>query len=52
MIFEGMLGEQPYSVRLLGLTDLSLIDSLQQDVCTALADPNILQPLSEAELVR
>lgn len=51
MIFEGMLGEQPYSVRLLGLADLPLIDSLQQEVCTALADPNILQPLSEDELV-
>ncbi len=40
-----------FTHRLLKETDLQVIQALQQDVCAALEDPNILQPLSEAELV-
>lgn len=40
-----------FTHRLLKESDLQVIQALQQDVCAALEDPNILQPLSEAELV-
>ena len=37
--------------RTLTMDDLSAVESLQVDVCAALADPNILQPLSPDELI-
>lgn len=40
-----------FTYRLLKESDLGMIQTLQQDVCAALEDPNILQPLSEAELM-
>ncbi len=40
-----------FTHRLLKKLDLEAVQMLQQDVCAALEDPDILQPLSEAELV-
>ena len=40
-----------FTHRLLKETDLESIQTLQQDVCSALEDSNILQPLSEEELL-
>lgn len=37
--------------RTLTINDLEVIEVLQQQVCAALADPNILQPLSREELL-
>lgn len=39
-----------FTHRLLKEIDLRAIQALQQEVCDALEDPNILQPLSEEEL--
>ncbi|MGM9948689.1 MAG: GNAT family N-acetyltransferase [Lysinibacillus sp.] len=40
-----------FTHRLLEEADLPAIQALQRDVCAALEDPNILQPLSEEELL-
>lgn len=40
-----------FTYRLLNENDLPIIQALQGDVCEALENANILQPLSEAELV-
>lgn len=49
-IFEGMLGDTPFSVRRLSLIDIEAVESVQQDVIDALEDKKILQPLSLEEL--
>lgn len=51
MIFEGMLGEVPFTVSTLTVSDLPLIKLLQQKVIAALPDQNILQPLNDEELL-
>ena len=49
-IYEGMLGDTPFSVRRLGIVDIAAIENVQQDVIAALEDKKILQPLSLEEL--
>lgn len=49
-IYEGMLGDTPFSVRRLGIEDIAAIENVQQDVIAALEDKKILQPLSLEEL--
>lgn len=49
-IYEGMLGDTPFSVRRLSIVDIAAIENVQQDVITALEDKKILQPLTLEEL--
>lgn len=49
-IYEGMLGDTPFSVRRLSIVDIEAIKNVQQDVIAALEDKKILQPLSLEEL--
>ena len=48
-IHEGLLGDKPYSVLVLNKSHLSEVLALQDLVCEALTDKDILQPLSEEE---
>lgn len=49
-IYEGMLGDTPFSVRRLSVADIEAVETVQQDVIAALEDKKILQPLSLDEL--
>lgn len=49
-IYNGLLGDIPFSVRRLSSTDIEAIKKVQQDVISALEDKKILQPLSLDEL--
>ena len=49
-IYEGMLGDTPFSVRRLSVADIEAIENVQQDVIAALEDKKVLQPLSLEEL--
>lgn len=51
MIYEGFLGDTPFTVSTLTVSDLPQINDLQQSVIAALPDKNILQPLSNEELL-
>ncbi|SOC10789.1 hypothetical protein SAMN05880501_10640 [Ureibacillus xyleni] len=48
-IHEGLLGDKPFYVSVLNKSHLSEVLTLQEIVCEALIDKNILQPLSEEE---
>ncbi|TSI06018.1 GNAT family N-acetyltransferase [Lysinibacillus sp. BW-2-10] len=48
-VYEGSLGEYSYSVYVLGKTHLPEVLALQDIVCEALPNKDILQPLSEEE---
>ena len=51
MIYEGYLNDIPFTVSTLTVSDLPQIKELQQAVLAALPDKNILQPLSDEELL-
>lgn len=51
MIYEGFLEDIPFVISTLTVSDLPQIKELQQSVIEALPDPNILQPLSDEELL-
>ncbi|MEO4053840.1 GNAT family N-acetyltransferase [Solibacillus sp. CAU 1738] len=50
MMYEGFLGDIPFTVKGLNISDLQRIEELQHFVIAALPDNNILQPLSREEL--
>ena len=49
-IYEGMLGDTPFSVRRLSLADIEAVECVQKEVIDVLEDKQILQPLSREEL--